>query len=266
MLIAARKDFPSQYYRFECWCECRSLGHIPIIGYVTFVTGVRAGDMPWMLALGYATVMTAHARANDGTMIYLRYWYPGIIVMAVFAGIDCINMGRMFTRGGTAIVTKDAGVRHPAMIKVHIAPPAGGMAIITGIGAGDMCRVLALGNAAIVAAHTATPYVCMIHPYRWTPGSIVMAVFTVIPGINMIKRLSRCSNSATPLMATNTLFRCPFKQTARVAAFTILVNMCTSKREPRGEVIEFKLILGAQTESQRKTEDGQYTDESCSNF
>ena len=200
---------------------------------------------PWGLALGCATVMTAHASANNGTMIYSRYWYPGIIVMAVFAGIGCINMGGMFTRGGAAIVTKNAGVRHPAMIEVHIVPAVGGMAIIAGVGAGDMRRVLALGNAAIVAAGAATPYLCMIHPHRWTPGSIVMAVFTDIPGVNMVKRLGRCPNSATPLMATNTIFRCPLKQAACVAAFTILVNMCTSKREPRSEVIEFKLILGA---------------------
>ena len=212
---------------------------------MAFVTDVGTGDMSRGLALGYATVMAAHARANNGTMIYLRYWYPGIIVMAVFAGIGCINMGGMFTRGGTAIVTKDAGVRHPAMIEVHIAPPVGGMAIIAGVGAGDMRRVLALGSAAVVAAGAATPYVCMIHSHRWTPGSIVMAVFTVIPGIDMIKRLGRCSNTATPLMATNTIFRCPLKQSARVAAFTILVDMRTSKREPGSEVIEFKLILGA---------------------
>jgi hypothetical protein len=165
--------------------------------------------------------------------------------MAVLAGIGGINMGGMFTRGDNAIVTTEAGVRHPAMIEVHIVPPVGGMAIITGVGAGDMRRVLALGNAAVVAAETATPYICMIHPYRWTPGSIVMAVFTVIPGINMIKRLRRGSNSTTPLMATNTLFRCPLKQTARVAAFTIQVYVRTSKWEPRSKVIEFKLILGA---------------------
>ena len=165
--------------------------------------------------------------------------------MAVFTGLGCINMGGIFTRSGTAIVTKDAGVHHPAMIEVHIVPPVGGMAIIAGIGAGDMCRVLTLGNDAIVAVGAATPYVCMIHPHRWTPGSIVMAVFTVISGINMIKRLGRCSNRTTPLMATNTEFRCPLKQTARVAAFTIQVNMCTSKREPRSKVIEFKLIPGA---------------------
>ncbi len=89
--------------------------------------------MPRVLALGYATVMAAHARANNGTMIYLRYWYPGKIVMAVLAGIGCINMGGRFTRGGAAIVTKDAGVCHPAMIEVHIAPPVGGMAIIAGV-------------------------------------------------------------------------------------------------------------------------------------
>jgi len=201
--------------------------------------------MPRGLALGYAAVMAAHAGANNGTMIYLRYWYPGIIVMAVFAGIGCINMGGIFTRGGSAIVAKDAGVRHPAMIEVHIAPPVGGMAIIAGVGAGDMGRVLALGSAAIVATDAATPYFCMIHPHRWAPGSIVMAVFTVIPGVDMIKRLGRCSNSAAPLMATNTLFRCPLKQAARVAAFTILIDMRTSEREPRSEVIEFKLILGA---------------------
>jgi hypothetical protein len=212
---------------------------------MTFVTGIGTGDMPWGLALGCATVMAAHARANNGTMIYSRYRNPGKIVMAVFAGIGCINMGGRFTRGGTAIVTKDAGVCHPAMIEVHIAPPVGGMAIIAGVGAGDMRRVLALGNAAIVAADTATPHVRMIYPHRWSPGRVVMAVFTVIPGINMIKRLGRCSNSAAPLMATNTIFRCSLKQAACVTAFTILVNMCASKREPRSEVIEFKLILGA---------------------
>lgn len=201
--------------------------------------------MRWGLALGSATVMTAHTRAINGTVIYSRYRYPGIIVMAVFAGIECINMGGIFTRGGTAIVTKETGVRHPTMIEVHIAPPVGGMTIIAGIGAGDMRRLLTLGNAAIVAAETATPHVRMIHPHRGTPGSIVMAVFTVIPGVNMIKRLSRCSNRATPLMTANTLFRSPLKQAACVTTFTIQVNMCAYQREPGGEVIEFKLILGA---------------------
>ena len=151
----------------------------------------------------------------------------------------------IFTRGGTAIVTKETGTRHPAMIEVHIVPPVGGMTIIAGIGTGDMRWVLALRNAAIVATDTATPHVCMIHAHHWAPGRVVMAILTDISGSNMIKRLRRCPDRATSLMAANTLFGCPFKQAARVAAFTIQVNMRTYKREPGGEVIEFKLILGA---------------------
>jgi hypothetical protein len=201
--------------------------------------------MRWVLAPGSATVMTAHARAINSAVIYSRYWCPGIIVMAVFAGIGCINMGGIFARGDTAIVTKETGTRHPAMIEVHIVPPVGGMTIIAGIGTGDMRWVLALRNAAIVAADTATSHVCMIHAHHWAPGRVVMAILTDIPGNNMIKRLRRCPHRAAPLMAANTLFRSPFKQAAGVAAFTFLINMCAYKREPGGEVIEFKLILGA---------------------
>ena len=165
--------------------------------------------------------------------------------MAVFAGLGCINMCGIFTRGDTAIVTKDTGTRHPAMIEVDVVPAVGGVTIIAGIGTGDMRWGLALRNAAIVATGTATPHVCMIHAHHWTPGRVVMAILTGIPGINMIKRLRRCPHRAAPLMAANTLFRSPFKQAARVAAFAILINMCAYKREPGGEVVEFKLILGA---------------------
>ena len=63
------------------------------------------------------------------------------------------------------------------MVKPHIAPTGGDMAIFTGIGAGDMVAAFAGGDAAIVASRARRGDRAMVKPHVAPTGGH-MAIFT----------------------------------------------------------------------------------------
>ena len=71
--------------------------------------------------------------------------------VAVLADIGCLNMCRVLARCVRAVMTADAIAGDIDVIKVRWQPANGAVAVIAGIAAGDMRRVLADGSDAVVA-------------------------------------------------------------------------------------------------------------------
>lgn len=68
-------------------------------------------------------------------------------------------MARILTHGGDAVVTGGASSRHDTRVIKHRGyPRRSGMAVVTGILAGNMCGVLTDGDGAVMAAETSTQH------------------------------------------------------------------------------------------------------------
>ena len=77
------------------------------------------------------------------------------------------------------------------MSEVDVIPTVTGMAIVTGIGAGNVVDRLAGGNTAVVATRAGTIYGVVIHLGYRGPNTVVMAVVTGVTGIDMSRMFTR---------------------------------------------------------------------------
>lgn len=72
-------------------------------------------------------------------------------VMTVFADVAGLNMRRIFANGVGAVVTAETVTSNIEVIEIRRNPAGARVAVIAGVCAGDVCRILASGNRAIVA-------------------------------------------------------------------------------------------------------------------
>ena len=73
--------------------------------------------------------------------------------MAVITGRAAGDVVAGFTSGDTAIMTTGAGAEHSAVVNaIGRCPACAAVAVLTGIGTGDMAGVLACRGGAIVTA------------------------------------------------------------------------------------------------------------------
>ena len=83
---------------------------------MTIVTAITAGDMRSRLAPGYPVVVATLACADNRAMIDTRDRRKASGLVAVFAGVGCIDMLRRFSFRGSVVVTTDTGSLYFVMI------------------------------------------------------------------------------------------------------------------------------------------------------
>lgn len=111
--------------------------------------------------------------------------------MTILTGVGGLDMGRVLTRRRGAIVTRGAVGCHAGMIEVGRYPGGGRMAQIAGVVAGDVRRVLACCDGAVVTTETDTDHIRMIHPGNRYPGRVAMAILTYIGRLDVRGVLTR---------------------------------------------------------------------------
>ena len=84
---------------------------------MAIITSIATADVRWMLAGGSDAIVAGAARADDLGVINRRRWNPQRTVVAVFADIGGLYVGRALAGGGGAVVTADAVTRDAGMIK-----------------------------------------------------------------------------------------------------------------------------------------------------
>jgi len=160
-------------------CRCESDCVVAVIASIAGVYVLR------VLANCYGPVVTGTARADHLCMVHLVCRCERHIVMAVFANAARLNMRRILAGSIYTVMAAEAVVDNVGVIESGWYPAHGCVAVIAGVDTGDMCRVLAFGDRAIVAGVTGTYHVDVIHPVCRCEDSNIVAVLTEIGGLNM---------------------------------------------------------------------------------
>ena len=123
-----------------------------------------------ILAGGNRAVVTCEAGANDLRMVDCECRVPRGTAVAVFAGVGCIDMDRMFAGCIGAVMTGKAIATDVGVIKYRRDPKRAVVAVIAIIAAGDMARRFACGRRAVMAGAAAARYCHVIHVIDRAPG------------------------------------------------------------------------------------------------
>ena len=129
---------------------------------MTVIAGIAAGDMCRVLTDRNDAVMAGTTGSQYLGVVNSHHGCEQIGGVAVLADIRCLNMVWVLTDSLCAIVTTDTVTRDAQVIEVRRQPAYCAVTVIAGIAAGDMRRVFANGNGAIVAGDTSANYLGVI--------------------------------------------------------------------------------------------------------
>ena len=146
--------------------------------------------------------MTGKASTTDLGVIHDIDRCPDDIVVAILADIGGVDMCQVLADGIGAVVATDTIIRDVGVVEVGRNPRRGRMAIVAGIAAGKMRRVLAGCNHAIVAGEAGTDDLGMVHGIGRYPKQVVVAVSANVAGRQMRRAFAFSTN---PIMATETV-------------------------------------------------------------
>ena len=169
---------------------------------MTVVAGIAAGDMRRVLADRNDAVMAGGTGSQYLRVINSHHGREQIGGMAVFADIRCLNVVRVLTDRLRAVVTTDTVARDIQVIEVRRQPANRAVTIVTGIAAGDMRRVLANGNGAIVAGDASPDYLGVIDGQYWRKNIRRVTVFADVRCLNVRLVLA---NGIRAVMAAGTI-------------------------------------------------------------
>lgn len=137
-------------------------GRRPVVGVMTIVTLVTTGDVRRMFAGGNRTIVTGHTTAKHLGMIDTRNRRPAGGAMTILTDIGGLDVCRVLAASRCAVMTADTVACHTRMVKHGRSPASGIMAVITLGAAGNVSRMFAGGDGAIVAGDTATQDIAVI--------------------------------------------------------------------------------------------------------
>jgi len=95
------------------------IGRQPRDSRVAVITIIAAGDMRWVFANGYHTVMTRATSPNNLSVVNRECWNPGVRCMAIFADNTGKNMVGVLAGGIRAVVAARTIASDIDVIKVR---------------------------------------------------------------------------------------------------------------------------------------------------
>jgi len=142
-------------------------------------------EVTLILASRRNAVVARRARTQDLRMVDSDNWRPPYRAVAVLTDIGCLGMCCVLTRCIRAVVATEAIAGDIHVIEVGRYPADCRMAVVAIVTAGDMCRVFAGGNRAVVAGRAATDHLRMVDPVDGCENDVVVAVLAGVRGLNM---------------------------------------------------------------------------------
>ena len=167
---------------------------------MTVVTTIVARDMRRVFARCCKTVMTGAAATQYLCVIDRIDGGPHIAVVTILTDVARLNMRQVFADSILAVVAAGAIARNIQVVECRRSPGDGRVAVVAGIAAGEVCRVLAGCNYAIVTGATGADDLRMVDAKRRRKYVGVMAVLANVAGLNMRKVLA---NGVHAVMAIN---------------------------------------------------------------
>ena len=242
--------------------ECR---RNPRIRRMTIVTGITARKMRRVFTGCRCTVVAGEAGTDDLRVIDGVRRCKGDGVMAIDAHISGIDMCQVLAGGIGAIVAADAIIRDVGVIKIGRTPRRSRMAIVTGVAAGKMRRVLAGCDHAIVAGEAGADNLRVVYVIHRRPGHVVVAVFAHIAGRYMRRAFAFSTNA---IMATETvvcdigMVKCRGRPSnCRVAIFANIAGLEVRQAFPSG--LDTIVAIGAAAGDIRVVEYRRYPQSTC---
>lgn len=134
----------------------------PGVAGVAVITGIAAFDMCRMLAAGCNPIVAGIAGTDHLQVIDREHGDPDVCVVAVFADVAGLDVIRRLALRFRAVVTAEAVARDIHVIEIGRRPACGRVAVVAGIAAGYMRRILAGRYEAVVARGTGADDLCMV--------------------------------------------------------------------------------------------------------
>ena len=176
----------------------------PRVRRMTIIAGITAREMCRVFTGGRCAVVAGETRTDDLRVIDGVRRCKGDCIVAIDAQVSGIDVRQVFACGIGAIVAADSISRDVGVIEVGRSPCRGRMAIVTGVAAGKMRRILAGCSHAIVAGEAGTKDLGVIHGIGRRPDDIAVAILTNIGRVDMCQVLAR---RVRAIVAINALIR-----------------------------------------------------------
>ena len=170
----------------------------PAIGGMAVITGVAAGNMVRRLAGRRVAVMAAEAGPQHIGMIDANDWRKQVSAVTGLAGIGRVDMTIVLANGLRPVVAGYAVAGYTAVIEHRAGPAIGGMAVITGVAAGNMVRRLAGRRVAVMAAEAGPQHIGMIDANDWRKQ---VSAVTGLAGIGRVDMTIVLANGLRPVVA-----------------------------------------------------------------
>jgi len=152
---------------------------------VAIVAVVAAGDVCRVFAGRGNAVMTGAARAQYLGMIDHVRGRPNFGVVAIFANIRRLHVCQILASGIYAVMAADAVTNNIQVIEGCRSPSNGGVTVVAGVATGDVRRVFADRNNAVVTRAARANHLRMVNGKYRREDVCVVAVFTDICCLNM---------------------------------------------------------------------------------
>ena len=153
---------------------------------------------------------------------------PDGCAVAVLAHIRGLRVSRALARCVRAVVAADAVARDVGMIEIGRDPRVGGVAVVAGVAARDVRRVLPGGDRAVMAGETGSDDLQMINHVGRRPDDVVMAVLTDVGRIDVVRPLA-----------------CRLGAVVAAEAVTRDIHMIEIRRDPRVGGVAIVTVVAA---------------------
>ncbi len=167
---------------------------------MTVVATIVAGDMRRVFSCCCKTVMTGAAATQHLCVIDRIDGSPHIAVVTIFTDVTRLHMRQVLAGSIHAVVAACAIARNIQVVKCRRSPGDRRVAVVAGIAAGEVRRVFAGCNYAIVTGATGADDLGMVDAKHGRKYVGVVAVLANVAGLNMRKVLA---NGVHAVMAIN---------------------------------------------------------------
>ena len=159
---------------------------------MTVVAGVAAGKVSWVLAGRRDAVVTGATGAQYLGVIDSDYRRPQVRGVAVLADIRRLNVRQTFADCIRAVMAADTGACDVVVIEIRGQPGDGTVAIVAGVAAGDMGRVLPGSGGAVMTGATGAQYLGVIDSDYRRPQVCGVTVLADIRRLNVCRVFTGC--------------------------------------------------------------------------
>lgn len=167
---------------------------------MTVITAIVTCDMRGVFACCCKTVMTGATATQYLCVIDRIDGSPHTAVVTILTDVARLHMRQVFAGSIQAVVAACAIARNIQMVECRRSPGDRRVAVVAGIAAGEVRRVLAGCNHAIMTGATGADDLGMVDAKHGREYVGVMAVLANVTGLNMRKVLA---NGVHAVMAVN---------------------------------------------------------------